>query len=101
VYLTAVPPRLFAWDSEQGLSAWNVYRGSLEVLRADGIYTQVPGSNALASRTCGLLANSIADDDPAPGQAAFYLVTGVGIDGETGLGADSLGVPRPNTSPCP
>jgi hypothetical protein len=32
----------------------------LEVLRATGVYTQIPGSNALANRPCGVAATSAA-----------------------------------------
>jgi hypothetical protein len=32
---------------------------------------------------------------------AFYLVTGNNEGGESGLGEDGDGVPRPNASPCP
>ncbi len=101
IYVRGIAPRTIVWQEELGLTAWNVYRGSLAVLNADGIYTQIPGSNPLATRTCGLSSTSIVDSDPPSDQAAFYLITGVGPGGETTLGTNSFGVERPNTSPCP
>ncbi len=77
---------------------WNLYRGALADVAA---YAQagdpdgrcaVPGTDA---------------DIPLAGEAAlpgafYYLLTAVdAVAGETGLGTDSFGVPRPNTNPCP
>ena len=57
------------------------------------------GSNPLALQECGIGAAFLQDtDEPASGQAAFYLDTG---SGDTDLGADSGGTPRPNDNPCP
>lgn len=91
-----------AWQQEAGFSSFNVYRGDLGVLRSSGIYTQDPAATPLAARFCGL-AGGFAVDTPAlsPGQAVFYLVTGVDAGLESGLGTDSRGLERPNTSPCP
>jgi hypothetical protein len=90
------------WDPETGYLTWNSYRGSLAVLRGRGEYTQAPGSNPLAGRDCGLAEASLLDAAaPAPGQAAFVLVTGVVGGVESSLGANSAGVPRANTHPCP
>jgi hypothetical protein len=53
---------------------------------------------------CGLisLATFLQDPDlPAVGAAAFYLTTGIDGFGESGLGSDSSGTPRPNDAPCP
>ena len=83
-------------------AAWNLYRGDLGVLRATRVYTQLPGSNTLASQECGLGQFFFQDVEiPEVGQTAFYLVTGVagGIEGD--LGADSTGAIRPNDNPCP
>jgi len=38
---------------------------------------------------------------PAPGGIVFYLVTGISGAGESSLGTDSAGIPRPNDNPCP
>jgi N-acetylneuraminic acid mutarotase len=90
-----------SWQAEQGPASWNLYRGGLDVLRSTGVYTQVPGSNPLASRQCGLTA-TVADDlvVPAPGKASFSLVTGVTAGVEGSLGSSSAGS-RVNSNPCP
>ncbi len=90
------------WQDELGFSSWNLYRGSLTILRATGVYTQVPGSDPLAGRQCHLLSSSATDTVvPQPGRVAFFLVTGVSGTGESSLGTDSSGATRPNTNPCP
>jgi hypothetical protein len=90
------------WQLEQGFEAWNAYRGSLAVLRSAGVYTQAPGSNPLAARECGLADPFAAEPGGVdPGQAAFWIVTGVSSGVEGDLGADSDGTPRPNANPCP
>ena len=89
------------WQREIGYVSWNLYRGDLAVLRAGGPYTQVPGSNTLASRQCGLADPPALDGVvPAPGSVAFYLATGV-FGGESSLGTDGAGNVRPNANPCP
>jgi len=93
---------LVSWQEEQGFDSWNVYRGSLSVLREGGPYTQDPGSNAVAERICGVGAPPLADPfTPASSQAAYYLVTGVASGVEGDLGSDSAGQARPNAHPCP
>ena len=78
-----------------------MYFGDLSVLKATGVYTQVPGSNPLANRDCGVTeihSNDLAV--PALGQASFSLVTGVQGGVESSLENSTAG-PRPNTNPCP
>ena len=90
------------YREEQGFDSWNLYRGRLKVLRATGVYTQLPGSNRLALQVCGLDQPFFQDTDLSePGQTAFYLVAGVagGVEGD--LGTDSSGNIRPNDNPCP
>jgi hypothetical protein len=90
------------WQHELGFAQWNVYKGSLTVLRTTGVYTQVPGSNPLASRFCRLDNPWYRDLTAQPaGTAAFYLVTGLNGSVESSLGTNSAGTTRPNTSPCP
>jgi hypothetical protein len=91
-----------SWQSEQGPTSWNVYVGDLSVLRASGLYTQLPGSNPLAARTCATTV-TFADELglPAAGQVSFSLVTGVEGGAEGSLGTDGSGVTRANTNPCP
>jgi Putative metal-binding motif len=90
------------WQQESGCTSWNVYEGDLDVLRASGAYTQVPGSNALASRACGLVDNWTDDSTSLnAGKVKFALVTGVAGGVESSLGTNSAGVPRANANPCP
>ena len=91
------------WQKESGYATWNVYRGSLKVLKVFGTYTQTPGSNLMADRACHITNTWYQDLDAVPGLGSeFYLVTGVTTGGvESSLGTDSKGVVRPNTSPCP
>ncbi len=90
-----------SWQAEQGPKAWDVYIGDLDVLKKTGVYTQAPGSNALADRHCGE-AQTFADDlgVPAAGKVSFSLVTGVTNGVEGSLGSSSSGA-RPNANPCP
>jgi 5-methylthioadenosine/S-adenosylhomocysteine deaminase len=102
IFVLAPGPDAIEWQPEQGFDLWNAYSGDLAVLRATGVYTQAPGSNDLAGRDCGLATLQLVDlVEPAPGAAAFFLVTGVAGGVEGGLGTDSAGVPRPNANPCP
>ena len=90
-----------SWQAEQGPTSWNVYIGDLGVMKATGVYTQVPGSNALAARDCGEASTFAADlGQPGVGEASFSLVTGVqgGVEGSLG---NSTAGPRPNANPCP
>ncbi|HEX4823302.1 MAG TPA: MopE-related protein [Candidatus Polarisedimenticolaceae bacterium] len=90
------------WQQESGPSAFNVYTGDLSVLRLSGTYTQAPGSNPLASKSCGV-TDPFSLDTIVPGsaQVEFSLVTGVTGGVEGSLGTDSAGTPRPNANPCP
>jgi hypothetical protein len=90
------------WQAELGFTWWNVYRGDLKELKRSGIYTQAPGSNPLAKRTCGVTPTTLEDFDfISPGSTAFYLVTGETVRGEGSLGYASSGEERPNDNPCP
>lgn len=90
------------WQQEAGYSSWNSYRGDLAILKGTGVYTQVPGSNPLARRDCGLTDPWADDfDHPAVGQAMYHLVAGVAGGVESGLGTDSAGTQRSNSNPCP
>jgi len=98
IYLLFNEPHLVEWQEEVGWWLWNVYRGDLQVLRESGIYTQEPGADETAAKFCGL-EDAWLDEGwaPGPGQAVFYLITGVDAAG----GAESdLGPGRVNTSPC-
>jgi hypothetical protein len=102
IYLLLSIKTAVNWQEEQGFDAWNWYKGDLDALKASLLYTQLPGSNDLAARLCGL-ATPAADDPAAPdlGKTAFYLVSGVSGGIESDLGTDSSGAPRPNDHPCP
>jgi len=102
IELDFVDTEALHWDLEQGFDRWNLYRGDLSLLLADGLYTQEPGSNPVAARQCGLELPAFSDGDPPPsGTVAFYLVSGSAGLNEGGLGGDSSGTPRSNTNPCP
>jgi N-acetylneuraminic acid mutarotase len=90
-----------SWQAEQGPTSWNLYIGDLDVLKATGVYTQVPGSNPSAQRQCGV-STTMVDDPPDPdvGKVSFSLVTGVIASVEGSLGSSSAG-PRSNQNPCP
>lgn len=89
------------WQSDPRYYAYNLYRGSLEVLRSTGIYTQEIGSNPYAARWCDL-GGTYQDDlvVPAPGAAFYWIITGEDVSGEEPLG-DGAGVERPDDHPCP
>lgn len=87
-----------SWQAE-GCARWNLYRGGLKLLQEIGLYTQPTGSDPLAARICGATANTTSDTTlPGSGSVAFYLAT---CAGDSDLGTDSAGVPRPNDNPCP
>lgn len=89
------------WQTDPAFSTYNLYRGSLAVLRDSGQYTQNPGSNPYADRFCGLAAAYYDDTvTPDPGDAYYWLVAGTGVEGESPLGAGDT-VDRPNGAPCP
>ena len=91
----------FAWQSDPTFATYNLYRGSLAQLRASGEYTQSPGSNSCASRSCALSeASSLDAFVPTVGTPCFYLVSGNGSTGESSLD-DTTGPSRPNPHPCP
>ncbi len=95
--------RSLSWPTGFGLE-FNVYRGSLALLKSTGEYTQDPQSEPLAEQFCALLAADVPYDDgftPGVGEAAFYLVEFEATGLSSNIGSDSAGVPRPNTMPCP
>jgi hypothetical protein len=95
-------PNHVAWQEEQGFTSWNVYQGDLDTLKGTGVYTQVPGSNPLAARHCGVSTTSVDDPGAPPSnKTQISLVTGVHDGVEGSLGWDSQGVERPNVAPCP
>jgi hypothetical protein len=91
-----------AWAAEAGFTSWCVYRGDLAVLKSSGVYTQSPGSNPLASRSCAL-SGALFDDatTPASGKTAFYLAAGRPGSSQPELGFNGAGLPRANANPCP
>lgn len=107
IYVYFFEPDYVEWQEEQGFDSWNSYKGDLDVLvqsceTGSCEYTQVPGSNDLARRDCGLLDPWSADSDPpAGGEAAYFLTTGNSGGVENGLGQDGDGNERPNHHPCP
>jgi hypothetical protein len=93
--------RVLVWAADDGYSTWNIYTGDLQVLRDTGVYTQPEGSSVLVDRLCNEHQASFHYFDvPAPGQCAFFLVSGNRGATEGGLGTDSVGVARANTRAC-
>ena len=108
IYVIFRVAQVVEWDEEPGFVWWNLYSGDLSVLAdscsaEDCVYTQIPGSNLHARRECGWVFTGWEDVVPVPpGEARFYLVTGVDDVGqESSLGTDSAGAVRPNTEACP
>ena len=101
------------WSSSTPYAPWNVYRGDLEALKptswqeTPGHWTQEPGSNALAAQDCAVSVAQHADTvDLAPGEVAFYLITGLTGSVENSLGqwgydGPSLDEARINDNSCP
>lgn len=89
--LTAAADGFNATDSPF-VDSYNIYRGA------------IPGIGPTTMGSCflkGLAAPAFPDTAlPMPGQAFFYLVTGVHAGIEGILGTDSKGQVRNNTSPC-
>ena len=100
--LGAQSPSLWAWQQESGFGSFNLYRGVLSVYRTTHEFTQNPATTSGALRACGLVTTTLDDhDNPPLGDGFYYEITGVGPFGESSLGANSAGVPRANTQPCP
>jgi hypothetical protein len=102
IYITFMVKDRVLWQGEIGFDFWNAYQGDLDVLESSGVYTQAPGSNALADQNCDLIDTFWQGIGlPDPGKTAFFLVTGLNGGVESSLGTNSIGVERPNDNPCP
>jgi hypothetical protein len=102
IYVWSGSANRVEWQEETGFNTWNLYKGDLEVLRTEGVYTQDPDSVPLARADCRLHDPWATDTEPPlPGQVATFLVTGNAGGLEADLGSDSSGAPRPNDHPCP
>jgi hypothetical protein len=91
------------WEVLEADLAFNVYRGSLAILRANNTYTQ-PVYLPIPERWCGILPEELPFIDgyePPAEEVAFYLVTTVAPEFEGSLGQDSSGAIRPNDNYCP
>jgi hypothetical protein len=90
------------WQRELGCDQWNVYKGSIAMLRSTHSYTQTTGSGGLAMKVCGTTDTWYTESFLQPSvSSAFYLVSGVSGSVDLGLGTDSSGTTRLNTNPCP
>jgi len=99
--MTFTDDGLLQWSGSPIALDYCVYRGDVKTLRATGTYTQAPQSAPGAAQFCGLAVSELMDPFlPSPGRAVFYLVTSRNPSGESSLGSDSRGEPRPNTFPC-
>ncbi len=102
IYVLFYVPEWVDWQPEAGFTSWNCYKGDLSVLKSTGVYTQPPGPPGLARQHCALTNPWVEDATPPdPGQAAFFLTTGMAGTTESSLGEDSEDNPRPNDNPCP
>jgi hypothetical protein len=102
IYVFSTDPGYVEWQDEIGPSSWNVYEGSLAVLRSTGVYSQAPGSNSLAQRSCHVSQDYVEDFEVVPpGACKFAFVTGITGGLEGSLGTNSVGATRPNANPCP
>ena len=92
------------WDVRSLQESYNVYRGSLDTLRATGEYTQDPLDAPAAAQFCGVVPGEVPFEDtdvPAAGEVVFYLVTLelAGWEGPLGVAPDTF--PRVNSRQCP
>ncbi|HJQ99924.1 MAG TPA: MopE-related protein [Candidatus Polarisedimenticolaceae bacterium] len=102
IYLFTTNRNQVEWQQEAGPTSFNVYEGDLGELRLSGEYSQAPGSNPLAQRTCSVAGTSIGDVEAVtPGHVKFAIVTGLTGGFEGTMGTNSAGTPRSNTHPCP
>jgi hypothetical protein len=102
ILFTSITRARLDWQNESGFQKWNLYRSSLERLRATAEYTQDPAIESEAARFCLINANAQNDSHvPPAGRTDLYLVTGVHAGAESTLGTNSSGSTRPNTHPCP
>ena len=90
-----------SWQSDPSFDSYNLYRGSLEVLLREGVYTQAEGSNPYAGRFGGLTTLTVDDSTvPNANEVVFWLVTGRTGTHESELGAGTTALRR-NDHPCP
>jgi hypothetical protein len=95
---------LLDWKVRSLQESYNVYRGSLDTLRATGEYTQDPLGAPSAARLCGLLPGELPLEEtivPEAGEVVFYLVTMAFAGWEGPLGDASDTFPRVHTHRCP
>lgn len=92
---------LITWQSEPHAIDYNVYRGSVEVLRTTLAYTQPIGSSHAAEQFGHIQGIALEDSFvPNPGEGAFWLVTMNDALGESTLGTGFCGIRR-NLNPVP
>ena len=92
------------WQRDTVFDEFNLYRGNLTTLLETGVYTQELGVDPLVAQFCRTGVVQRDSFIPPPGNAVFYLVTGMGRGPHggirSGLGTDSSGNERPNDNPC-
>lgn len=97
LYLTVVRPEHVEAQHDARAVSYNLYRGSLDVLRDTGIYSQEPGTNPYAEWFCAR-AEPAFDDGlwPLSADAFFWLITANDSEGfEFAPGLRSDGTERP------
>jgi hypothetical protein len=80
------------WTDPPG--SYNVYRGSMPA-DSSWSYNQTCATGGVGGNSASVTS------DPAPDELFYYLVSRANACGESSLGTDSSGVPRPNASSCP
>jgi hypothetical protein len=101
--LVFTAPDLLEWEVRAEDQAFNLYRGALSKVKAQGVYTQNPFLAAV-ERWCYIDPLGLPVSDPyvpGPGAAVVYLVTTTTAGFEGTLGFDSDNGLRPNDNPCP
>ena len=69
-----------SWSADPDAGSYEVYRGSLEEIRAE-FYGRCQSSRDPDTTDTGF----VEDEEPAPGELFGYLVVGVGQTGARGL----------------
>ncbi len=92
-----------SWEVLPADLAYNLYRGTLAILRGSGTYTQLP-QLPIPEQFCEVLPETLPYVDgyrPTTTVAIIYMVTTVTTAYEGSLGQDSSGSLRANDNPCP
>ena len=81
------------WAAVPQATSYNVYRGEVAALGLTYNHTCLGASVGAPA--------ALDTETPASGSWFYYLASAANSCGESSLGFDSAGLPRPNTAPCP